>query len=124
MLCYSIARLLHCIDAIRYVDDVLLDAPWELTAEQIDSLGLSLVVSGTTKDEKSAPDEGPFYVTAKACGRYRELESKSSVTASQVVHRILEHESAYRQQYERKKAVESGISVAEDELSATSLATA
>ena len=48
MICilYTGSKVLGC----RYVDDVLLDAPWRVSQEMIATLGISVVVRGTVCD--------------------------------------------------------------------------
>merc|ERR1712183_424038 len=43
----------------RYTDDVLLDAPWQITTEMVKSLGITCVARGTTYDfREPGSDEG------------------------------------------------------------------
>jgi ethanolamine-phosphate cytidylyltransferase len=83
----------------RYADDVLIDAPWEITADMIKSLGIHTVVSGTTHDEKSADGgkEADCYKVPKQMGIFQEIKSESSLTVTQIVSRILAKEQQYRQ---------------------------
>lgn len=84
----------------RYADDVLIDAPWEVSADMIKSLGIHTVVSGTTHDEKSAvgaKEDADCYKVPKQMGIFKEIKSESSLTVTQIVSRILEKEQQYRQ---------------------------
>ena len=82
----------------RYADDVLIDAPWEISADMIKSLGIHAVVSGTTHDEKSAVGgkEADCYNVPKELGIFQEIRSESSLTVTQIVSRILSKEQQYR----------------------------
>lgn len=82
----------------RYADDVLIDAPWVVSADMIKSLGIHAVVSGTTHDEKSAVGgkEVDCYKVPKELGIFQEIKSESSLTVTQIVSRILAKEEQYR----------------------------
>ena len=63
----------------RFVDDVLIDAPYEVTPEMISSLNISEVVHGTTSDEtQELHDKDIRYKHAKAANVFTVLESPSS----------------------------------------------
>jgi cytidyltransferase-like protein len=81
----------------QYADDVLIDAPWEITADMIKSLNVHTVVAGTTHDEKStAGGKEPSYKVAREMGIFKEIKSDSSLTVTQIVSRILAKEQQYR----------------------------
>eukprot|EP01043_Picozoa_sp_COSAG02_P017705 COSAG02_NODE_808_length_16924_cov_117.299733_15_plen_375_part_00 len=83
----------------QYADDVLIDAPWEISADMIKSLGIHTVVSGTTHDEKSAVSakaDADCYKVPKQMGIFQEIKSESSLTVTQIVSRILDKEQQYR----------------------------
>lgn len=84
--------------ACRHADDVLIDAPWEITEDMIKSLGIHTVVAGSTHDENSAPEgkEIDCYAVPKQMGIFREIKSESSLTVTQIVSRILAKEQQYR----------------------------
>ena len=90
----------------QHADDVLIDAPWEINADMIKSLGINLVVAGTTHDESSTVSKEPSYKVAKEMGIFKEIPSESTLTVSQVVERILDKEAQYREKYEKKTAAE------------------
>ena len=99
----------------QHADDVLIDAPWEINADMIKSLGINLVVAGTTHDESSTVSKEPSYKVAKEMGIFKEIPSESTLTVSQVVSRILDKEAQYREKYEKKTAAEDlGDSGSED----------
>merc|ERR1711920_966075 len=73
----------------RYVDDVLLDAPWVITREMVATLHIAVVVRGTIRDcaecvgEWNDPHEVP-----KALGIHVSLESNSSLSLDEISHRL------------------------------------
>ena len=89
-----------CLDH-RYVDDVLIDAPYEVSRTMMKSLGVSLVVSGSISDAASVTDvdaekEDTCYRAAKDRGKYKELKSVSDVTVGDIVGRILQNEHIFQ----------------------------
>ena len=81
----------------QFADDVLIDAPWEISADMIKSLGVKVVVAGTAHDEKSTgTTKDMTYKVAKEMGIFKEISSESSLTVTQIVDRILTKEQQYR----------------------------
>ncbi|CAK9015616.1 unnamed protein product [Durusdinium trenchii] len=72
----------------RYVDDVLLDAPWQVTREMIATLRLSVVVRGTVCDTvRRAAAEDPHSVP-KEMGIHVELESEETLSLAVIAQRL------------------------------------
>jgi ethanolamine-phosphate cytidylyltransferase len=92
----------------RYADDVLIDAPWEITKEMIAALNISLVVTGTKRDytePKSVNDR--YYQVPKQLGILQTIQSQSPLTVETVVERILAQEASYRSKLKKKSAAEN-----------------
>merc|ERR1711920_974997 len=68
----------------RYVDDVLLEAPWCITQEMIATLGISLVVDGTCFDGR----DGDPHATPREMGISVTLSSESDLTVEDILTRI------------------------------------
>lgn len=101
--------------ASRYVDEVIIGAPLEITKDMITTFNISLVVHGTVA-EKSLPSEKDPYEVPKSIGIFRLLESPKDITTTSVAQRIMANHDAYvkrnakkakseRRYYEERKYV-------------------
>lgn len=92
----------------RYVDDVLIDAPWDITREMIAALNITIVATGTMRDcaePKGAHDK--YYEVPKQLGILKTVESQSELTVETIVERILSQESAYQLKLKKKSKAEN-----------------
>nr|AFK45455.1 unknown [Medicago truncatula] len=80
--------------ASRYVDEVIIGAPLEITKDMITTFNISLVVHGTVA-EKSLPSEKDPYEVPKSIGIFRLLESPKDITTTSVAQRIMANHDAY-----------------------------
>ncbi|CAI8619662.1 unnamed protein product [Vicia faba] len=87
--------------ACRYVDEVIIGAPWEITKDMITTFNISLVVHGTVA-EKSLPSEKDPYEVPKSIGKFRLLESPKDITTTSVAQRIMANHDAYVQRNAKK----------------------
>ncbi|KAK2658708.1 hypothetical protein Ddye_005241 [Dipteronia dyeriana] len=82
--------------AYRYVDEVIIGAPWEVTKDMIITFNISLVVHGTVAETNSPlGGETDPYAIPKSMGIFRLLESPKSVTTTSVAERIVANHDAY-----------------------------
>eukprot|EP01065_Artemidia_motanka_P000314 TRINITY_DN10132_c0_g1_i1.p1 TRINITY_DN10132_c0_g1~~TRINITY_DN10132_c0_g1_i1.p1 ORF type:complete len:518 (+),score=173.00 TRINITY_DN10132_c0_g1_i1:85-1554(+) len=95
----------------RYADDVLLDAPWDITKEMMSSLNISIVASGTVRDKSDKqsatqrPEEADHAI-AKEMGIYREIHSESKLTVDEIVRRIHDQRPRFEAKFEKKMKAE------------------
>lgn len=92
----------------RYTDDVLIDAPWEISREMIAALNISIVVSGTVRDcpdPKGANEQ--FYKVPRELGILQFVESQSKITVEDIVNRILTQEKIFLAKVKKKGAAEN-----------------
>ncbi|GAB2267424.1 Ethanolamine-phosphate cytidylyltransferase [Dionaea muscipula] len=83
--------------ACRYVDEVIIGAPWEVTKDMITTFNISLVVHGTTSEPNPLSDDfGDPYAIPKSMGIFRMLESPDDLTTSSVARRIFANQEAYK----------------------------
>eukprot|EP00929_Paragymnodinium_shiwhaense_P039571 TRINITY_DN20776_c0_g1_i1.p1 TRINITY_DN20776_c0_g1~~TRINITY_DN20776_c0_g1_i1.p1 ORF type:complete len:495 (+),score=101.43 TRINITY_DN20776_c0_g1_i1:146-1630(+) len=73
----------------RYTDDVLLDAPWDITREMIATLQISVVVRGTCCDGWGENASADPHAVPIQMGIHTELKSESPLTMSELVQRLL-----------------------------------
>ncbi|XP_019196070.1 PREDICTED: ethanolamine-phosphate cytidylyltransferase-like [Ipomoea nil] len=89
--------------ACRYVDEVIIGAPWEVTKDMITTFDISLVVHGTVAEysdyQKEA--ENPYAVPI-SMGILKVLESPLDITTSTIIRRIVSNHDAYLKRNEKK----------------------
>ncbi|KAG5564945.1 hypothetical protein RHGRI_000973 [Rhododendron griersonianum] len=93
--------------ACRYVDEVIIGAPWEVTRDMITTFNISLVVHGTVAESnhfwngKADPYEVP-----KSLGMFQMLESPKNITTTLVAQRIMANHEIYEKRNAKKEASE------------------
>lgn len=86
----------------RYVDDVLIDAPYEITPEMIARLKISEVVSGTQNDIGMPTEEENMFRYPKEAGIFTKIESPSQFNISNVFERIIRNQASFQAKFDRK----------------------
>ncbi|MBA0669002.1 hypothetical protein Goklo_001857 [Gossypium klotzschianum] len=103
---YPVMHLLErtlSVLACRYVDEVIIGAPWEVTKDMITTFNISLVVHGTVAERNSSlPGETDPYAIPKSMGIFRLLESPKSITTSSVAQRIVTNHEVYMKRNAKK----------------------
>ncbi|PKA52911.1 ethanolamine-phosphate cytidylyltransferase [Apostasia shenzhenica] len=92
--------------ACRYVDEVIIGAPWEVTHDMINTFNISLVVHGTVSESNSAVDEKDPYTIPKSMGIFKAIASPRTSTSSSIARRIVDNLEAYKRRNLRKKESE------------------
>ena len=89
--------------ALKYVDEVIIGAPWAVTEDLIKSLKINLVVQGTAKktDDYTEVIEDS-YVVPKKMGIYQEIESPYDLSSEVLVQRLINKREVYVQKYKNK----------------------
>jgi ethanolamine-phosphate cytidylyltransferase len=91
----------------RYVSDVLIDAPYEISLEMIETLNISEVVRGTVADNMGSTHEmDTRYRQAMNTGIFSVIESSSDFRISNVIHRIQRNHETFQAKFERKRDAE------------------
>ncbi|KAK9027375.1 hypothetical protein V6N11_067212 [Hibiscus sabdariffa] len=89
--------------ACRFVDEVIIGAPWEITKDMITTFNISIVVHGTVAESNTLlPGETDPYAVPKRMGIFRVLESPKSLTTSSVAQRIVSNHEAYMKRNAKK----------------------
>jgi len=99
-------RLLSVLGC-TYVNDVLIDAPWDITREMIASLNISVVAHGSSSDhvyEQTALDA--HYDIPKSLGILQSISSDSELCVDEIVRRILENEKMFKAKVAKKMQAE------------------
>ncbi len=91
----------------RYVDDVLIDAPYEISRDMIASLHIDEVVRGTQSDDIGmARGDDSRYQYPKEAGIFTIIESPSNFNIESIIQRVNRHQETFQAKYERKMAAE------------------
>jgi len=93
----------------RYVDEVIIGAPWRITEELIKQAKISTICYGSVSDPKSVghehEDEDPYDVP-RALGILKQIQSLNTLTTSEVVARIMKNRKQYLERNRKKEARE------------------
>ncbi|KAL6146394.1 hypothetical protein ACLB2K_057073 [Fragaria x ananassa] len=91
----------------RYVDEVIIGAPWEITKDVITTFNISLVVHGTVAENNNFEKEtGNPYEVPISMGIFKVLESPLDITTSTIIRRIVSNHEAYQKRNDKKAASE------------------
>ncbi|KAK8937198.1 hypothetical protein KSP39_PZI011858 [Platanthera zijinensis] len=93
--------------ACRYVDEVIIGAPWEVTTDMIRTFNISLVVHGTVSESGSSSEEMDPYSIPKAMGIFKTIVSPQNITSSSIASRIIHNLEAYKRRNLNKKKSEN-----------------
>lgn len=92
----------------RFVDDVLIDAPYQITPEMISSLHIGEVVHGTNSDFiDTLEDHEVRYKHAKEAGIFSVIESPSRFRLENILKRIHKNQDTFQAKFERKMKAEN-----------------
>jgi len=92
--------------ACKYVDEVVMEAPYSITEELIDHFKINVVCHGKTPIELDEDNRNPYEV-AKELGIYVEVDSGNTMTTQMVVERIMSKRNEFIQRNINKEAKES-----------------
>ncbi len=97
--------------ALKYVDDVVLAAPWKITEDLIKSLKISVVARGANKPkyetEIQSEEEDPYDIPRKQ-GILKEIQHNFILDNDELLNRLLKKRDHYVKKYEKKSKSEKG----------------
>lgn len=87
----------------RYVDEIIMGAPWEVTKDMVKTFNICLVVQGTISEANPliSGDTDPYRVP-KSMGIFRMIESPKNITTSSVAQRIITNHDVYKKRNSKK----------------------
>ncbi|KAG0586671.1 hypothetical protein KC19_2G107600 [Ceratodon purpureus] len=89
--------------ACRYVDEVIIGAPWEVSKDMITTFNISMVVHGTCAEVNDLKNgEIDPYAAAKEAGIFEVIKSPRDMTTSTIIRRIFANHEAYKKRNEKK----------------------
>eukprot|EP01132_Coremiostelium_polycephalum_P007831 gene7831-9645_t len=89
----------------RYVDEVVIGAPFHVTKEMIESLHINVVVHGDDQVIRG-PDGLDPYKIPKEMGVYHEVKHTPGLTATEIVNRIIENRLHFEARNKKKQQKE------------------
>lgn len=94
--------------ACRYVDEVIIGAPWVVTRDLITSMNISIVVhgshrSGTKSSMRGSPALEEPYAIPREMGILRRISSASDLSVEKILQRIVHNRDAYVERNEKKE---------------------
>ncbi|KAK9756863.1 hypothetical protein RND81_01G125800 [Saponaria officinalis] len=89
--------------ACRYVDEVIIGAPLEVSKDMIATFNISLVVHGTVAegDDFQQENNNPYAVPI-SMGIFKVIESPLDITTTTIIRRIVSNHEAYQKRNEKK----------------------
>jgi len=91
--------------AYRCVDEVVIGAPYSVSAEMLDHFKVSLVVHGMTPIAPDVDGQDP-YEEPKKRGQFMQLDSGNTLTTEKLVQRILAKRMEYQERNRKKEIKE------------------
>jgi len=91
----------------RFVDNVLLDAPYQVTPAMVDTLNISTVVVCNSSEEDATTMHNDQYAYPRQAGILQELENPSTFRLDSIFEKIYENEVAYQAKFKRKMQAEN-----------------
>ena len=93
----------------KYVDDVIIDPPWEISEEMIAQCKISVVVRGTKNEsgENTKKDDQLYFGCAIKMGIFRIVKSNSNLTVLEIVRRVQANRERLNKKIARKKKSET-----------------
>lgn len=109
-------RVLNVL-AIKYVDEVVIAAPWVVTEDLLKSLNISIVAQGTIskvdpeiiqkrKQSLEYNDDEDPYALPKKLGIYKEVPSERNIETRHIIERIIENRLKHLHKYTRSSTKE------------------
>ncbi|KAL8603563.1 Ethanolamine-phosphate cytidylyltransferase [Nucella lapillus] len=94
--------------ACRYVSEVVIGAPYEVTPELMDHFKVDLVCHGKTPIMPSEDGSDP-YSEPKKRGKFKVIESGNPLTTGMIIQRIIKHRLEFEKRNKRKEQKELKI---------------
>jgi len=91
-----------CALACKYVDEVIIGAPFHINEDLITDLRVSLVLHCDDTIDK-LPEEADPYEVAKRLNIYEELPQMDGISTSEIITRIINRRLAYEERNKKKQ---------------------
>ena len=94
--------------ACKYVDEVVIGAPYSVTKELMEHFKVDTVVHGTTLVTPDVDGTDP-YAEPKKQGKFKTISSGNPLTTADIVERIISHRLEYETRNRKKEAKEAAV---------------
>jgi ethanolamine-phosphate cytidylyltransferase len=96
--------------ACKYVDDIVIEAPYVITEDLIKSLNINKVVNVSSEDDSVLLEHAKVdqFEVPKRLGIYEELnQNPDELTVSKIAHRVAKNKEALELKFQKKSKSES-----------------
>eukprot|EP00546_Thalassionema_frauenfeldii_P003886 CAMPEP_0178920810 /NCGR_PEP_ID=MMETSP0786-20121207/15206_1 /TAXON_ID=186022 /ORGANISM="Thalassionema frauenfeldii, Strain CCMP 1798" /LENGTH=379 /DNA_ID=CAMNT_0020594907 /DNA_START=317 /DNA_END=1456 /DNA_ORIENTATION=+ len=90
----------------RLVDDVLIDAPYEITPDMVNRLKISIVVEFSDATNPSMPAKKDRFQFPRKAGILKIVNNPSNFKFTNIIQRISENQSTFQAKFDRKSKAE------------------
>lgn len=94
--------------ACRYVDEVVIGAPYDVTPDLMEHFNVDVVCHGMTPIMPDVDDTDP-YKEPKSKGKFLAIDSKNQLTTDMIIERIIKHRLEYEARNKKKEEKERKI---------------
>lgn len=94
--------------ACKYVNEVVIGAPYSVSEEQMEHFGISLVCHGKTPIMADVNGSDP-YAVPKSQGKFKSIDSGNLMTTQHIVERIIKHRLEYENRNIAKEKKEIAV---------------
>ncbi|RUS85579.1 hypothetical protein EGW08_006662 [Elysia chlorotica] len=94
--------------ACRYVSEVVIGAPYSVTAELMEHFKVDVVCHGMTPVMRDVDGSDP-YAEPKRTGKFKAIDSKNDLTTQIILERIIKHRLEYEARNKKKEEKEMRI---------------
>jgi len=101
----------------RYVDEVIIGAPWSISEEFIKSQRIKVVARGTVNDpayKVTSEEYDSTFEVARKAGILKDIKSPVNITTSDIVQRIIDNRAKFVERNVKKEAKDSVLDKKED----------
>lgn len=94
--------------ACRYVDQVIIGAPYRVTLELLEQFKVDMVVHGETNVMEDVDGTDPYEIP-KQMGIFKVISSGCPLTTADIVARIIKHRMLYEERNKKKEKKEADV---------------
>ncbi|CAF4491407.1 unnamed protein product [Rotaria socialis] len=106
--------------ACRYVDEVVISAPYAITLELMNHFKVSVVIHGRTPYDPDVDGRDPYEVP-KGLEKFQQIDTGNPMSTQDIITRIINNRLAYETRNQRKQANEAAAYAAFEKLKAEGL---
>lgn len=90
--------------ACKYVDEIIIGAPQQITQELLTTFNIEIVAHGTVYESEVVENQ---YTLAENEGVFVEIQSESQLSVKEIVRRILSNKDNFEAKFARKSKSEA-----------------